>query len=46
MPYACGALFGASSARAENVRSTPICVRWEFSLFFFAFFFAKTNVLN
>ena len=35
MPYACGALCGTLSARAKNVRSTPICVV-GFSSFDFA----------
>lgn len=43
IPYACGAHFGASSTRANNVRSTPICVRWEFSLFVFCLPFCKNK---
>jgi len=45
LPYACGAPFGASSPRANKVRSTPIYVGKQQSLFVFAFVLAKINVL-
>jgi len=43
MPYACGALYGASSTRANKVRSTPIWKGQEFSLFGFCLPFAKNK---
>ena len=43
MPYASGALFGAASTRAKKVRSTPIYLGQEFSLFGFLQPFAKNK---
>lgn len=44
MPHASGALYGASSTRAKKVRSTPICLGQEFSLFGFLPAFCKKQM--
>jgi len=43
IPHARFALYGASSTRAQKVRSTPIWKAQEFSLFGFCLFFAKSK---